>query len=1021
MNRFPRIALFLVLLLTAAAAMAQVSGTTSQLSGIVTADGKPLPGVTVTATSPALQGVRTAITGEAGGYVFPALPPGQYSVSFELEGMQKVTKRTSIALASANKVDAEMKVGGLTEAITITANAPTVLETAQVGQNFKQETVEKLPIARNIRQTVLLTPGVNPNGVNNQITISGGPSYDNVFLVNGVVVNENLRGQPHNVFIEDAIQETTVMTAAISAEYGRFTGGVVSTLTKSGGNDFKGSLRDTMTNASWTDTPDFAGTTDPKSKTNQIYEGTLGGRILRDRLWFFGAGRKAKTSVAVQTFGTNLPFVNGFDEKRYEGKLTAAITQKHQIVGSYLKVKNTETNNFAGQIYDFDSIVPSRDLPNSLKAVNYSGVLTQNLLAEVTANQKKFSFIHSGGRFTDRVRGTYIQDRVTGARMNAPTFCGVCTPEERNSDGIGAKATYFLSTPALGNHSIVVGGDRFKETRIVNNHQSGSDYTITARVVQVNDKVYPRFDSTTTVFYRPIFLNSTGTDLRSDAVFLNDRWDLNTRWTFNVGVRYDKNHALDADKNVVSNDKNWSPRLSASYDVRGDGRHKITASAARYVAKITDGSNVLSTAQAAGSPASFGFTYAGPVVNPATATTLVPAADALAILFNWFDNNCAPAGKCGINATNFSSSTYPGYGSRFKGSLKSPSADELNMSYGLLIGRNGYARIDGVHREWHNFYAAEDDTPSQRLIPPNNIAADMQFTVNDDKYTKRRYNAIELQGGWQKAGLNVGGNYTWSRLWGNDVSEGAGTATIRNTPGQIYYPEFLSYAQRRPMGLLNQDRTHRAKLWASYELPTPVGVFNISALQSYDSGFHYEAIGQVDGTGRNTNFRYTGVATNPGYVLNNAGDSHNYFFSDRGAFTTEGRLATDLAINYSLPIRGSVQFFARGDVLNVFNKQVIVDPALLNTDVFTARSNGAVVFNADGTVRTYNSGLSPFNPFTDKPVECPRGASVETCASMHANYQLGPNFGKANSADAFQVADRSLAPRTYRVSVGFRF
>jgi outer membrane receptor for ferrienterochelin and colicin len=1011
----------LLILFIATSALAQVSGTTSQLSGIVTTDGKPIPGVTVTVTSPALQGVRTATTGDAGGYVFPALPPGQYSVSFELEGMQKLTKKTSIALAASNHVDADLKMGGVSEAITITANAPSVLESAQLGSNYKQEMIEKLPVARNVRQTVLLTPGVNPNGVNNQITISGGPSYDNVFLVNGVVVNENLRGQPHNLFIEDAIQETAVMTAAISAEYGRFTGGVVSTLTKSGGNEFKGTLRDTMTNPTWTDTPDFAGTTDPKSKTNQIYEGTFGGRILRDRLWFFAAGRKAKTSVASQTFGTNLPFINGFDEKRYEGKLTAAITANHQIIGSYLKVNNAETNNFAGQIYDYDSLVESRELPNSLKSINYSGVLTQNLLAEATVNQKDFAFVNSGGRFTDRIKGTYIQDRVTGARMNSPTFCGVCTPEERNSEGAGAKGSYFLSTTGAGNHTLVFGADRFKETRIVNNHQSGSDYTITARVVQNGAAVVPRFDSTTTVFYRPIFLNSTGTDLKSDAFYLNDRWALSTRWEFNLGLRFDKNKAQDADGNPVSDDKNFSPRLAATYDVRGDGRHKISLSAARYVAKITDGSNVLSTAQAAGSPASFGYTYTGPVVNPAGATTLTSTADALAILFNWFDNNCSSPGKCGVNATNFSSSTYPGYGSRFKDSLKSPAADELNLSYGAQIGRNGFARIDGIHREWHNFYAAQDNTPALRLTPPNNVAADLQFTVNDDEFTKRKYDAIELQGGWQKGRFNTGGNYTWSRLWGNDVSEGAGTATIRNTPGQIYYPEFLSYDRRRPMGLLNQDRTHRAKAWAGYEIPTIAGTFNLSALESFDSGYHYEAIGQVDATGRNANFKYAGTPTNPGYVLNNAGDSHNYFFSDRGAYTTASRLTTDLAINYSLAIRGNFQFFARGDVLNLFNKQVIVDPGLLNADVFTARSSGAVVFNADGTVKTLNSGLSPFNPFTDKPIECPQNAAAATCASMHANYQLGPNFGKAASADAYQVADRSLAPRTYRVSVGFRF
>jgi carboxypeptidase family protein/TonB-dependent receptor-like protein len=1006
----------LVALLVATGAFAQTAGTTSTLAGTATTDGKPLPGVTVTISSPSLQGTRTTVTGEGGGYTFPALPPGVYTVQFSLEGMQTITRKVPLALATSARADAEMKVGGVTESITVTASAPAVLETTQIGSNFKQESIQQLPTARDIRQTVLLAPGVNPNGVNRQITISGGPSYDNVFLVNGVVVNENLRGQPHSLFIEDAIQETAVMTAGISAEYGRFTGGVVSTLTKSGGNDFTGSFRDTLTDPSWTDTPDFAGASKPVDKVNQVYEATLGGRIIRDRLWFFGAGRKAKTAVQRQTVFTLMPFVNSFDEKRYEGKLTGAITSKHNLIASYLNVKNTESNNFFGDIYDYESLVPSRDLPNALKTVNYSGILTSNVLAEVAWSDKTFAFQNSGGRFTDRIRGTWISDQVTGARMNAPVFCGVCTPEERNSGSIGAKGTYFLSTRSFGNQTIVFGGDRFHETRIVNNHQSGSDYTISARVIVAGKKVYPRFDSTTQLSWQPIFLNSTGTDLNSKGVFINDRWDLNSRLQFNIGLRYDANHAVDADKNLISDDKNVSPRLGFMYDVTGNGRHKLTATFARYAAKITDGSNVLSTAQAAGNPGNFTYAYTGPVVNPAGTPNdqLVSAADALKILFDWYDS------KGGNNYTTFVTSTYPGYGSRFKDSLKSPAADEYSLGYGVQLGHSAYARLDGIHRKWHNFYAAEVDTPALRLTPPNNVASDMRFTVNDDQFTKRTYDAVELQSQWNRGHFTVGGNYTWSKLWGNDLGEGSGTATIRNNPGEIFYPEYLQYTQRRPMGYLGQDRTHRARVWGGYDLHTGFGAINVSVLESYDSGFAYSAVGQIDPSGRNANFVYTGIPKNPGYVLNAMG-TQDYYFSDRGAFRSDSRLATDLALNYSLPLIRGVQFFVRGDLLNIFNKQVIVDPSLINTDVITSRTGAVPTKDKDGNITNYNSGLWPFNPYTDTPVECPRGASAKTCYDMHANFQLGPNFGKATSADAYQIPDRSLAPRTYRLSLGVRF
>src|ERR1043165_150468 len=105
-----RLLLLSAVLLIACSSFAQGVGTTSSLSGTVTTDGKALPGVTVTITSPDLQGTRTAVTGEGGGYRFPALPTGNYTVTFELEGMQKVAKNVTVALAQTARADADMRV-----------------------------------------------------------------------------------------------------------------------------------------------------------------------------------------------------------------------------------------------------------------------------------------------------------------------------------------------------------------------------------------------------------------------------------------------------------------------------------------------------------------------------------------------------------------------------------------------------------------------------------------------------------------------------------------------------------------------------------------------------------------------------------------------------------------------------------------------------------------------------------------------------------------------------------------------
>ncbi|HEX7680180.1 MAG TPA: carboxypeptidase regulatory-like domain-containing protein, partial [Thermoanaerobaculia bacterium] len=213
---------FFLLLLVAAGAFAQ--GTTGALTGSVTQAGSNLPGVTVTISSPALQGTRTTVTNEQGDYNFPAITPGKYKVTFSLSGLNDVVKNTQVNLVETTRLDADMKMSAVTEAITVTANQTTVMETPQVQTNYKQATVNQLPTGRQPFQQAALSPGVT-NGVNGN-SISGAMSYDNLYLVNGAVVNENLRGQPHQLYIEDAIQETTVLTGGISAEFGRFTGGV---------------------------------------------------------------------------------------------------------------------------------------------------------------------------------------------------------------------------------------------------------------------------------------------------------------------------------------------------------------------------------------------------------------------------------------------------------------------------------------------------------------------------------------------------------------------------------------------------------------------------------------------------------------------------------------------------------------------------------------------------------------------------------------------------------------------------
>ena len=119
-------------------------------------------------------------------------------------------------------------------------------------------------------------------------------------MVNGVDVNDNLFGSANDLFIEDAILETSVLAHGVSRVVGRFSGGVVNVVTKSGGNSFSGSFRQNLSNPAWiAETPRQKqnGIVNP-SRVSKNYEGTMGGPVVRDRLWFFSAGRYENSDAA---------------------------------------------------------------------------------------------------------------------------------------------------------------------------------------------------------------------------------------------------------------------------------------------------------------------------------------------------------------------------------------------------------------------------------------------------------------------------------------------------------------------------------------------------------------------------------------------------------------------------------------------------------------------------------------------------------------------------------------------------
>jgi len=455
---------------------------TGNLTGSVTSnDGQPLPGVTVTATSPALIGDRTAVSGVNGDFVLRGLPPGQYTVKFTLEGMQAVERTSTVLLGGTSRADAVMEVAAAEETIVVTGEAPSALETTTVGANFKKEQIDALPITRTPTNIAELSPGLTDNTpVAGQVAINGGMAYDNAILINGVNMQDNVFGQTNNLFIEDAIEETQVMTSGISAEFGGFSGGVVNTITKSGGNQFTGTFRVDFDQAEWRDETPFEksrGIT-RESDLNKTYTETLGGPILRDRIWFFLAARQFTRDTARTTAIGGQPFITSQENPRYEIKLTGAITSNHTVQVSYINNDRKDKNNVQLNPLEVAAVIPNGEFPNDGTSINYSGVFTNSLYGELRWSEKAFQFKGLGGTNPDIHESPFysygLLNGLSGL-YHAPYF-DATDPENRDNEEWFGSLSYFLSTAKGGSHDMKFGIERYITTRTGGNSQSPSNY-----------------------------------------------------------------------------------------------------------------------------------------------------------------------------------------------------------------------------------------------------------------------------------------------------------------------------------------------------------------------------------------------------------------------------------------------------------------------------------------------------------------------------------------------------------------
>src|ERR1019366_7542352 len=371
------VAVLAACLLTSSYAFAQGGGasSTGSINGKVSdSSGGVLPGVTVTTTSPSLMGTQVSVTDAGGLYRFPALPPGTYTVLYELPGFNTLKRENiQIALGFTATVNVELGVASLQETVTVTGDSP-VIDTSntRVQQNFKLEALQETPNSRDIWSLLAVPPSVTMGRIDVGGSRAGtqtgyaayGYSGQNRVLVEGINTTEGTSGAGFYVDY-GSFEEVFLGTVGQGAEMP--TPGVQSQmLGKSGGNNFSfefyddyetnGMIADNIAN----NVPSqflYNAATNPggaiRDHSNETlkYRDTsinVGGPIKKDKVWWYFAYRNQKTSVGQPNF-IGAAAGTSFDTSLWNpsGKVTYQINQNNKLIGYYQWGQKTQPNRLA--------------------------------------------------------------------------------------------------------------------------------------------------------------------------------------------------------------------------------------------------------------------------------------------------------------------------------------------------------------------------------------------------------------------------------------------------------------------------------------------------------------------------------------------------------------------------------------------------------------------------------------------------------------------------------------------------
>jgi len=568
---------------------------TGSVKGEVTdEEGAPLPGVVVELSSPVLLGgVHTQITNVSGIYRFVNLPPGMYKLVFKLQGFRTV-ERLDIKVTVGKTVieNITMRQTALEESVTVTGEAP-VIDVTKSGfsTNFDTNQINKLPSGRHsLFDIAKQAPGIvigdayeNAPG----IIATGSNEESNSIQLDGLDISNPRLGVPILFPSQDIITEVEVISAGAPAEYGQFTGAVVNIVSKSGGNNFSSSMSyygqyEALTSDNNPNPDEFFSY---KRHKFLDFSFNLGGPIIKDRLWFFGAFNLKRDDKT--PWKSDPEYHSPEKEDFYFLKISAQVESAHKLTAVF------SYRNWGIKEVPTPWVMPESTRLRKRKIPNWNFQYTWLISSNAFLSFKTAGFNDTRDRLPiigglEALSNPVHYDLATDVTSN-----GVWFPYLGKHSRLQAHAnvSYFAEDFLGGDHEFKF-GVQFNRGE----HHQICDYS--------GDKVYYDYLGQPYIMYYHK-ANRYGGQVDTVGIFIDDSWEIGSRLTLNIGFRYDDTRGDYTEENVWINWretdeklpgipdlvvwKNFSPRIGLVYQITSDKKTIMKAHYGRYIEFLSAG------------------------------------------------------------------------------------------------------------------------------------------------------------------------------------------------------------------------------------------------------------------------------------------------------------------------------------------------------------------------------------------------------------------------------------------------